>query len=204
MTLFLLLILIISGRAPAHDLKAFMAYYQKNSRTSHELTQKIITPTLKTPLESKGRIYFAQPSKFRFELDGIQKSVLSSDGKTILYYQSGLDEKDPGTLTKIPQKKTITGIWERLLSGKVIVPKDFTSETNKEGLTVLTPADRSAGIKEILLKIRSNGSLEKVTLVYFTGNKTDIDLKEPSTQFPESIFDFKVPQGTKEMPYAEL
>lgn len=179
-------------------------FYQKNPRSTHALTQRIFTPNLSQPMESQGSISFAAPARFRLEITSPTPSTLVSDGKMIRYYQAPWSSTEPGTIMTMPHKQGLTGIWERLLSGQINVPKDFAAEIAKEGQLLLTPSDSSAGIKFLSIFTRPNGSLEKLVINYVAGNHTEFLMSPPTTSLADSIFQFTPPPNTKEIPYAQF
>jgi outer membrane lipoprotein carrier protein len=196
-------LLLVSGTSSAAGdvLKDALARLQTRYETTRTLSadfhQTIESPTLATPLESKGTVAFEKPNRMRWEYEAPDPQLIVGDGTTLWIYQPDDKQAIKAPLGEVFQATTPVSF----LAGLGHVDRDFTATLEREeperwvlrlepkvekrlGTLVLVVRKADAGVDEA----RITDSLGTTTRLRLSGEKRNVDL-DPK------LFRFTPPPG---------
>ena len=196
-------LLLVSGTSSAAGdvLKDALARLQTRYETTRTLSadfhQTIESPTLATPLESKGTVAFEKPNRMRWEYEAPDPQLIVGDGTTLWIYQPDDKQAIKAPLGEVFQATTPVSF----LAGLGHVDRDFTATLEREeperwvlrlvpkqdkrlGTLVLVVRKSDAGVDEA----RVTDSLGTTTRLRLSGEKRNVDL-DPK------LFRFTPPPG---------
>jgi outer membrane lipoprotein carrier protein len=193
-----MLMLCVSGAsaAPAGALRDVLARLQTRYETTRTLAanfrQTIESPTLATPLESKGTVAFEKPNRMRWEYEAPDKQLIVGDGSVLWIYQPDDKQAIKAPLGEVFQATTPVSF----LAGLGHVDRDFAAtleadeaerwvlrlvpkEEKSIGTLVLVVRKSDAGVDEA----RVTDSLGTTTRLYLSAEKRNVDLDPKLFQF---------------------
>ncbi|RJP56974.1 MAG: outer membrane lipoprotein carrier protein LolA [Deltaproteobacteria bacterium] len=204
------LILSVSSPKPAlcipleEIVAKIQGVYQRTKDFRAEFIQESTLKTLNKIQVAKGKIYFKNPGKLRWDYYHPDKQEVVTDGKTLWMYMPQDRQVMISELSKVYRSNTSTFF----LSGMGNLKRDFDVQLvqptlNKEEkgyLLKLVPKEPQANLNELFLLI------DKVTFqvmeTYFNdfyGNLIRIKFKNPviNRGLSDSIFVFTIPKGVE-------
>jgi len=199
----LVAVLLLAGAssASADALKDALARLQARYETTRTLAadfrQTIESPTLATPLESKGTVAFEKPNHMRWEYEAPDRQLIVGDGTILWIYQPDDKQVIKAPLGEVFQATTPVSF----LAGLGHVDRDFTATLERDdperwvlrlvpkvekrlGTLVLVVRKSDAGVDEA----RVTDSLGTTTRLLLSGEKRNADL-DPK------LFRFTPPAG---------
>lgn len=199
--LALLLLVSSTSSASADALKDALARLQARYETTRTLAadfrQTIESPTLATPLESKGTVAFEKPNRMRWEYEEPDRQLIVGDGAILWIYQPEDKQAIKAPLGEMFQATTPVSF----LAGLGHIDRDFNATLERDeaerwvlrlvpktekrlGTLVLVVRKSDAGLDEA----RVTDSLGTTTRLLLSGEKRNVDLD------PE-LFRFTPPPG---------
>jgi outer membrane lipoprotein carrier protein len=199
----LALLLLVSGTAPASAdalkdaLARLQARYETTRTLAADFRQTIESPTLATPLESKGTVAFEKPNRMRWEYEAPDHQLIVGDGTILWIYQPEDKQAIKAPLGEMFQATTPVSF----LAGLGHLDRDFNATLEREekerwvlrlmpkteksiGTLVLVVRKSDAGVDEA----RVTDSLGTTTKLVLSGEKRNVDL-DPK------LFHFTPPPG---------
>jgi len=199
----LALLLLVSGTAPASAdalkdaLARLQARYETTRTLAADFRQTIESPTLATPLESKGTVAFEKPNRMRWEYEAPDRQLIVGDGTILWIYQPEDKQAIKAPLGEMFQATTPVSF----LAGLGHLDRDFNATLEREekerwvlrlmpkteksiGTLVLVVRKSDAGVDEA----RVTDSLGTTTKLVLSGEKRNVDL-DPK------LFRFTPPPG---------
>ena len=199
----LVALLVVGGAssACADALKDALARLQARYETTRTLAadfrQTIESPTLATPLESKGTMAFEKPNRMRWEYEAPDPQLIVGDGAILWIYQPEDKQAIKAPLGEMFQTTTPVSF----LAGLGHIDRDFTATLERDepqrwvlrlvpktekslGTLVLVVRKSDAGVDEA----RVTDSLGTTTRLLLSGEKRNVDL-DPK------LFRFTPPPG---------
>jgi hypothetical protein len=140
-------LLLVSGTSSAAGdvLKDALARLQTRYETTRTLSadfhQTIESPTLATPLESKGTVAFEKPNRMRWEYEAPDPQLIVGDGTTLWIYQPDDKQAIKAPLGEVFQATTPVSF----LAGLGHVDRDFTATLEREEPERWVAAPRAEG-----------------------------------------------------------
>jgi len=198
-----LLLLAGTSSAAADALKDVLGRLQTRYETTRTLAadfrQTIESPTLATPLESKGTVAFEKPNRMRWEYEAPDKQLIVGDGTVLWIYQPDDKQAIKAPLGQVFQSTTPVSF----LAGLGHIDRDFDATLEKEeaarwvlrlvpkakdeknfGTLVLVVRKSDAGVDEA----RVTDSLGTTTRLFLSDEKRNVEL-DPK------LFTFTPPPG---------
>jgi len=198
-----LALLLVSGTAPASAdalkdaLARLQARYETTRTLAADFRQTIESPTLATPLESKGTVAFEKPNRMRWEYEAPDRQLIIGDGTILWIYQPEDKQAIKAPLGEMFQATTPVSF----LAGLGHLDRDFNATLERDekerwvlrlvpktekslGTLVLVVRKSDAGVDEA----RVTDSLGTTTKLVLSGEKRNVDL-DPK------LFRFTPPPG---------
>jgi len=198
-----LALLLVFGTSPASAdalkdaLARLQARYETTRTISADFRQSIESPTLATPLQSKGTMAFEKPNRMRWEYEAPDPQLIVGDGETLWIYQPEDKQAIKAPLGEMFQTTTPVSF----LAGLGHIDRDFNATLDRDeaerwvlrlvpkkeksiGTLVLVVRKSDAGVDEA----RVTDSLGTTTRLVLSGEKRNVDL-DPK------LFRFTPPPG---------
>ena len=198
-----LALLLVFGTSPASAdalkdaLARLQARYETTRTLSADFRQSIESPTLATPLQSKGTMAFEKPNRMRWEYEAPDPQLIVGDGETLWIYQPEDKQAIKAPLGEMFQTTTPVSF----LAGLGHIDRDFNATLDRDeaerwvlrlvpkkeksiGTLVLVVRKSDAGVDEA----RVTDSLGTTTRLVLSGEKRNVDL-DPK------LFRFTPPPG---------
>jgi outer membrane lipoprotein carrier protein len=198
-----LALLLAFGTSPASAdalkdaLARLQARYETTRTLSADFRQSIESPTLATPLQSKGTMAFEKPNRMRWEYEAPDRQLIIGDGETLWIYQPDDKQAIKAPLGEVFQTTTPVSF----LAGLGHLDRDFNATLDRDeaerwvlrlvpkteksiGTLVLVVRKSDAGVDEA----RVTDSLGTTTRLVLSGEKRNVDL-DPK------LFRFTPPPG---------
>ncbi len=191
------------GRDELTDLvKKLQAAYEKTSNISATFQQETIPAGSSEGISAKGKVYFARPSKMRWEYEEPEKQLIVTSGKDVFVY-----EEEAAQVMVIPREKFLSSeISQAFFFGKGKLEKYFkVSLANEDWLKGkrylrLEPIKDNLQIKTMWIGLDpETGIIKEIWLEDRLGTKTHIIFSNVSinTRLSPKIFEFKCPVGVE-------
>ena len=199
----LALVLLVSGTSPASAdalkdaLARLQARYETTRTLAADFRQTIESPTLATPLESKGTVAFEKPNRMRWEYEAPDRQLIVGDGTTLWIYQPEDKQAIKAPLGEMFQATTPVSF----LAGLGHLDRDFNATLERDEkerwvLRLVPKTDKSLGTLVLAVRksdagvdeARVTDSLGTTTKLVLSGEKRNIDL-DPK------LFRFTPPPG---------
>jgi len=198
-----LALLLVFNTSPASAdalkdaLARLQARYETTRTISADFRQSIESPTLATPLQSKGTMAFEKPNRMRWEYEAPDPQLIVGDGETLWIYQPEDKQAIKAPLGEMFQTTTPVSF----LAGLGHIDRDFNATLDRDeaerwvlrlvpkkeksiGTLVLVVRKSDAGVDEA----RVTDSLGTTTRLVLSGEKRNVDL-DPK------LFRFTPPPG---------
>lgn len=205
MTAWLVAIVPLSAVASSElkvlDEATAFARSSKVSKLTVERT--VLSDLLGKETKSTGTLH-VRKNRFRWDLEGKEKSVLVYDGKIIWlanYPPAGFDEPIQVIKTSMKRQKEDQTLF-LLLTGEITPSKSFTMVSKKESkdliLMVVKPRQEGQGLHELTIELEKK-SLRSLSYKDDVNNLVTLKiekrekLKNPSKE----LFQYKVPPGSE-------
>jgi outer membrane lipoprotein carrier protein len=209
---FLFVVIFLSGyhgtafSGPSEDiLKKVQDVYEDTEYYQADFHQTVFLKSLGDEQISNGRVYIKKPGLMRWEYFGPEKQLIVSDGKFLWIYSPGNNQVIKSDLVNYFNSKT--PYLFLLGMGKItdeFVKKSIEAKKTGAGkerfFITLIPKVEQPGLKELLLKIDSKSFQVEDTSIYDDfGNVTSFRFEniQRNSTIPDSLFQFKVPQGAE-------
>jgi chaperone LolA len=146
---------------------------------------------------SSGKIEVQKPGKFRWEIDEPAPQLMACDGKTLWFYDKGLNQA-----SRRPASEALPGTPAALLAGDAAALARFSLSDGgtADGLhwTKAIPKDQSAGFSELEAGFDAQGRLQALRFVDALGQHTLLlfQRQKHNPALPASRFAFTPPPGT--------
>ena len=171
--------------------------YETTRTLAADFRQTIESPTLATPLESKGTVAFEKPNRMRWEYEAPDRQLIVGDGTILWIYQPEDKQAIKAQLGEAFQANTPVSF----LAGLGHLDRDFSATLEREepqrwvlrlepkeekrlGTLVLVVRKSDAGVDEA----RVTDSLGTTTRLFLSGEKRNVEL-DPK------LFTFTPPPG---------
>jgi outer membrane lipoprotein carrier protein len=198
-----LALLLVFGTSPASAdalkdaLARLQARYETTRTLSADFRQSIESPTLATPLQSKGTMAFEKPNRMRWEYEKPDPQLIVGDGETLWIYQPEDKQAIKAPLGEVFQTTTPVSF----LAGLGHIDRDFNAtlerdEAERWVLRLVPKKEKSIGTLVLMVRksdagvdeARVTDSLGTTTRLVLSGEKRNVDLD------PE-LFRFTPPPG---------
>ena len=196
-------LLLVSGTAPASAdalkdaLSRLQARYETTRTLAADFRQTIESPTLATPLESKGTVAFEKPNRMRWEYEAPDRQLIVGDGAILWIYQPEDKQAIKAQLGEMFQATTPVSF----LGGLGHLDRDFNATLERDEkerwvLRLVPKTDKSLGTLVLVVRksdagvdeARVTDSLGTTTKLVLSGEKRNVDL-DPK------LFHFTPPPG---------
>ncbi|KAF0123465.1 MAG: outer membrane lipoprotein carrier protein [bacterium] len=178
--------------------------YQKTKDFKAEFIQESTLKSINKTQVAKGKIYFKNPGKLRWDYYHPNKQEIVTDGKTLWMYMSQDKQVMISELSKVYRSNTSTFF----LSGMGNLKRDFdvqlvepTLKNEDKGyLLRLVPKEPQSNLNELFLLVDKVSFQVAETYFYdFYGNLIRIKFKNPviNRGLSDSIFVFTIPKGVE-------
>ena len=197
------LLLLVSGTAPASAdalkdaLARLQARYETTRTLAADFRQTIESPTLATPLESKGTVAFEKPNRMRWEYEAPDRQLIVGDGTILWIYQPEDKQAIKAPLGEMFQATTPVSF----LAGLGHLDRDFNATLERDEkerwvLRLVPKTEKSLGTLLLVVRksdagvdeARVTDSLGTTTKLVLSGEKRNVDL-DPK------LFRFTPPPG---------
>ena len=198
-----LALLLVFGTSPASAdalkdaLARLQARYETTRTLSADFRQSIESPTLATPLQSKGTMAFEKPNRMRWEYEKPDPQLIVGDGETLWIYQPEDKQAIKAPLGEVFQTTTPVSF----LAGLGHIDRDFNAtlerdEAERWVLRLVPKKEKSIGTLVLMVRksdagvdeARVTDSLGTTTRLVLSGEKRNVDL-DPK------LFRFTPPPG---------
>ena len=196
-----------AGAAEGDALIAAWLGRQTNLQSwSANFTQTRTLKALNQPLVSTGRVWFAAPQNFRWELAGDQTVAIRKDGEMLVVYPrlKRAERYQFGSGNRSDWKDTLALLQSGFPRSRAEFDQQFSVRgvTPMEDQAQLELEPRSAGARKMMPRIqlflRPNGELAGTELVFMDGSRMRNDFSHSETNAPvEGRFDFVLPADFK-------
>lgn len=168
-----------------------------------DVEKSVVSELLGKETKSEG-VVNVRKNRFRWEVDGAEKSTLVYDGAVLwiaTYPPKGFDEAVQVTKTKI-NRKSDDQVLFRLLTGDLVPSKSFTlvSRKTENGITsfVLKGKSEDSGVKDLTVRLRGE-TLSGLSYRDDVENLTDLNIKKiENVKAPaKNLFKFEIPKGAE-------
>lgn len=195
---FLMLVVVLSFPLLAHAdatqmLKQFLAS-TKSYRA--EFSQTVMSKSGRKPQSSTGKVAFAKPGKFRWEIEKPFPQLMVGDGQKVWIYDPELEQV---TTRKMDQALGATPA--ALLSGSSDLERNFdlTEKGTMDGMQWVEARSKGqeASFEMVRLGFAPNGELKAMELLDNFGQTTTLRFHQPERNpaLPASLFKFTPPPG---------
>jgi outer membrane lipoprotein carrier protein len=198
-----LALLLVSGTSPASAdalkdaLARLQARYETTRTLAADFRQTIESPTLATPLESKGTVAFEKPNRMRWEYEAPDRQLIVGDGTILWIYQPEDKQAIKAPLGEMFQATTPVSF----LAGLGHLDRDFNATLERDEkerwvLRLVPKTEKSLGTLLLVVRksdagvdeARVTDSLGTTTKLVLSGEKRNVDL-DPK------LFRFTPPPG---------
>ena len=198
-----LALLLVFGTSPASAdalkdaLARLQARYETTRTLAADFRQTIESPTLATPLESKGTVAFEKPNRMRWEYEAPDRQLIVGDGAILWIYQPEDKQAIKAQLGEMFQATTPVSF----LGGLGHLDRDFNATLERDEkerwvLRLVPKTDKSLGTLVLVVRksdagvdeARVTDSLGTTTKLVLSGEKRNVDL-DPK------LFRFTPPPG---------
>jgi outer membrane lipoprotein carrier protein len=193
--IFLMLLLILPGLAPAASVEALREMLEQTTTARSRFAQMVLDRNMKQLQQATGTMQFARPGKFRWEYDKPYEQVIVSDGSRVWLY-----DKDLNQVTVRKYDRALGSSPAALLAGSNEIEKSyrFIGQGNRDGLDWLeaVPRTQDTAFERIRLGFGKTG-LEAMELRDQFGQTTVIKFStiERNVKLSPDAFRFTPPQG---------
>jgi outer membrane lipoprotein carrier protein len=178
-------------------LKRLQERYDSTKTLRADFRQRVESPTLAEPLESRGRVAFEKPNRMRWDYEPPDKQTIIGDGETLWIYQPDQQQVIKAPLAQAFEATTpIT-----FLAGLGRVDRDFDATLEREEasrwILKLVPK-KDAGIGDLRLTVRkADASVEEARITDPLGTTTRITFsaEKRNVAIEPSVFRFTPPVG---------
>jgi outer membrane lipoprotein carrier protein len=196
-------LLLVSSTSPASAdalkdaLSRLQARYETTRTLAADFRQTIESPTLATPLESKGTVAFEKPNRMRWEYEAPDRQLIVGDGAILWIYQPEDKQAIKAQLGEMFQATTPVSF----LGGLGHLDRDFNATLERDEkerwvLRLVPKTDKSLGTLVLVVRksdagvdeARVTDSLGTTTKLVLSGEKRNVDL-DPN------LFRFTPPPG---------
>lgn len=198
MVCFFALLPMVSSAADVDGIVAgLQARYETVTSLGADFTQEVFSKTSNKPFTSTGKVFFKKPGKMRWQYAGENKDELISDGKTVWFFQSDLNQ-----VMERKVDSSMSGISTDFLSGIGSLKGNFnvklaTPSPDAHRLE-LTPRQSQPNVKRIFITIDvKTGIVVKTSVEDPLGTLTEVSFRNVKLNpaLKDSFFDFGAPKG---------
>ena len=204
----IIVLLPMLGRASTHDLTVdklvnqLQDTYEKTLNVSADFVQETIPAGSDEGIKARGRVFFARPSKMRWEYEEPEKQLIVTSGKNVYVY-----EKEAGQVMVIPREKFLSSeISQAFFFGKGKLKKYFKVSLptekwlkNKAQLK-LSPIKNNMQIKTMWIGLDPNsGLIKQIWMEDRLGTRTHIIFSNISinSDLSPNLFHFQCPPNVE-------
>jgi chaperone LolA len=178
-------------------LDALQARYETTRTLTADFRQTVESPTLASPLESRGTVAFEKPNRMRWDYAKPDEQVIVGDGETLWIYQPAEKQVIKAPLDKAFQASTPV----TFLAGLGRVDRDFEATLEREEgerwLLRLVPR-QDTGIGTLRLAVRKkDASIDEARITDPLGTTTRIAFSNErrNVALDGALFRFSAPPG---------
>lgn len=198
-----LLLFVGTSSAAGDGLKDVLARLQTRYEATRTLAadfrQTIESPTLATPLESKGTVAFEKPNRMRWEYQEPDKQLIVGDGTVLWIYQPDDKQAIKAPLGEVFQSTTPVSF----LAGLGHIDRDFIATLEKEEADrwVLRLVPKAKGEKNfgtlVLVVRKSDAGVDEARVTDALGTTTRLFLfgEKRNVELDPKLFTFIPPPG---------
>ncbi len=183
-------------------IEKLQATYEKTSNISASFQQETIPAGSKEGIKARGKVYFARPSKMRWEYEEPEKQIIVTSGKDVYVY-----EQEAAQVMVIPREKFLSSeISQAFFFGKGKLEKYFRVRLAREdwlkgkGHLRLEPIKDNLQIKTMWIGLDpESGIIKEVWMEDRLGTRTHIIFSDVAvnTRLSPKIFEFRCPAGVE-------
>lgn len=195
--LFLAFFSALFSQAAAGDgIERLNRFFHEDTTLFAEFDQVVLDETLHVIEESSGLVWFARPSKYRWEYKSPFEQLIVSDGSKTWVFDMDLEQVTVSEATDVIDE-TMAGF----LSGKKEAAENFlVTDLGVQGKftwVAIEPKDKSTSQHEMMRLAFSDASLETIELLDSLNNTTRIQLSriEQNINIAPAKFEFEPPEG---------
>lgn len=165
----------------------------KLNTLSASFQQVVKDPNGRIVEQGRGTFQLKRPNLFRLNSQTPQENIIVSDGKTLWFYDPFVEQVTANWLIDVVHNTPFT----LLTSNNKEIWQQYQVK-QKENTFSLIPKENQSRIKQFNLQITASGNLISFSTVEQDGQTNTYQLHNQSDQaLPNSVFQFKVPQGVE-------
>lgn len=165
----------------------------KLNTLSASFQQVVKDPNGRIVEQGRGTFQLKRPNLFRLNSQTPQENIIVSDGKTLWFYDPFVEQVTANWLIDVVHNTPFT----LLTSNNKEIWQQYQVK-QKENTFSLIPKENQSRIKQFNLQITASGNLISFSTVEQDGQTNTYLLHNQSDQaLPNSVFQFKVPQGVE-------
>jgi outer membrane lipoprotein carrier protein len=198
-----LALLLVFGTSPASAdalkdaLARLQARYETTRTLSADFRQSIESPTLATPLQSKGTMAFEKPNRMRWEYEAPDRQLIVGDGEILWIYQPEDKQAIKAPLGQMFQATTPVSF----LAGLGHLDRDFNATLERdEGerwvLRLVPKTEKSLGTLMLVVR-KSDAGVDEARVTDSLGTTTRLLLSKEkrNVDLDPKLFRFTPPPG---------
>jgi outer membrane lipoprotein carrier protein len=198
-----LALLLVFGTSPASAdalkdaLARLQARYETTRTLAADFRQTIESPTLATPLESKGTVAFEKPNRMRWEYEAPDRQLIVGDGEILWIYQPEDKQAIKAPLGEMFQATTPVSF----LAGLGHLDRDFNATLERdEGerwvLRLVPKTEKSLGTLMLVVR-KSDAGVDEARVTDSLGTTTKLVLSKEkrNVDLDPNLFRFTPPPG---------
>lgn len=201
MACFFVFLPMVSLAADVDGIVAgLQAKYETVNSLGADFIQEVFSKSSNKPFTSTGKVFFKKPGKMRWQYAGENKDELISDGKTVWFFQSDLNQ-----VMERKVDSSMSGISTDFLSGIGNLKADFivklasekSDKTDAHRLE-LTPKQSQPNVKRIFITLdMKTGIIVKTSVEDPLGTVTEVSFRniKLNVSVKDSFFEFAAPKG---------
>lgn len=199
----LALLLLVAGASPASAdalkdaLARLQARYETTRTLAADFRQTIESPTLATPLESKGTVAFEKPNRMRWEYEVPDRQLIVGDGEILWIYQPEDKQAIKAPLGQMFQATTPVSF----LAGLGHLDRDFNATLEREEaerwvLRLVPKTEKSIGTLVLVVR-KSDAGVDEARVTDSLGTTTRLLLSKEkrNVDLDPKLFRFTPPPG---------
>ena len=193
--IILVIALVFSSTSHAGGVERLRAFIAGAKTAQADFSQTVSDKSGRVNQQTRGKMLFARPGKFRWDYVAPYEQVIVSDGNKLWLYDTDLDQVSVRSLSE-----AIAGTPAALLAGDNAIERYFTLKNTgtREGLEWLeaTPKNRDTTFERIRMGFRED-VLVRMELDDFFGQRTVLTLSNfvRNPRIASSQFTFTIPKG---------
>jgi outer membrane lipoprotein carrier protein len=188
---------VVLADARTEAVTRLQARYEATKSMRADFRQRVESPTLATPLESRGTVLFERPNRMRWDYVAPDEQLIVGDGQTLWIYQPDLKQAIRAPLRDAFQADTPL----TFLAGLGRIERDFIVTLDREDadhwvLRLVPKGEADLGTLTLVVRKRDAGLAEaRITDPLGTTTSLAFSDEARNVEIPADRFRFTPPAG---------